>query len=57
MGCRLRPEEKSRASASAELAERLYSWRKRNDFLQSEAALKLQSRLAHCKNGKKVELP
>jgi DNA-binding transcriptional regulator YiaG len=33
---------RSRSSAPKSLGERLYEWRKKNDFSQSEAALKLQ---------------
>ncbi len=33
---------RSRASQPKSLGERLYAWRKKNDFSQSEAALKLQ---------------
>jgi DNA-binding transcriptional regulator YiaG len=45
MSCRLRPTiARSRSSSSIRksLGERLYEWRKKNDFSQSEAALKLQ---------------
>ncbi len=45
MSCRLRPPAKRkvrRSSAPVSLTERLYQWRKKNDFSQSEAALKLQ---------------
>jgi DNA-binding transcriptional regulator YiaG len=45
MSCRLRPPTRRtarRSSAPVPLSERLYQWRRRNDFSQSEAALKLQ---------------
>jgi DNA-binding transcriptional regulator YiaG len=42
MSCRVRPQSKRRASAASNWSERLYKWRKRNDFSQSEAALKLR---------------
>jgi DNA-binding transcriptional regulator YiaG len=53
MSCRLRPPARRKArpltrrkarhsSVPVSLSERLYQWRKRNDFSQSEAALKLQ---------------
>jgi DNA-binding transcriptional regulator YiaG len=45
MSCRPRPQiarKRSRSSAPKNLGERLYEWRKKNDFSQSEAAVKLQ---------------
>jgi DNA-binding transcriptional regulator YiaG len=45
MSCRPRPQiarSRSRAAQPKRLGKRLYEWRKRNDFSQSEAALKLQ---------------
>ena len=45
MSCRPRPQvaqSRGRASKSRSLGERLYAWRKKNDFSQSEAALRLQ---------------
>jgi DNA-binding transcriptional regulator YiaG len=45
MSCRVRPPARRKARRSSgpvPLSERLYQWRKRNDFSQSEAALKLQ---------------
>lgn len=42
MTCRLRRESKRNKSGCVELAEQLYAWRKRKDFSQSEAALKLR---------------
>ena len=45
MSCRLRPQlakRGGRAPIPKSLAERVYEWRKRKDFSQSEAALKLQ---------------
>jgi DNA-binding transcriptional regulator YiaG len=45
MSCRLRPSTRRKArrsSAPVPLSERLYQWRKRNNFSQSEAALKLR---------------
>jgi DNA-binding transcriptional regulator YiaG len=45
MSCRPRPQtarSRSRASQPRRLGERLYEWRKKNDFSQSEAALQLQ---------------
>jgi DNA-binding transcriptional regulator YiaG len=45
MSCRRRPTTRRKArrsSAPVPLSERLYQWRKRNDFSQSEAASKLQ---------------
>ena len=45
MSCRVRPATRRKArhsSVPVPLGERLYQWRKRNDFSQSEAALKLQ---------------
>lgn len=45
MSCRLRPQiarRRSRESKPRSLRERLYEWRKKHDFSQSEAALKLQ---------------
>ena len=41
MSCRARPK-KLRSSAKKEWQDQLYDWRRRNDFSQSEAALKLQ---------------
>jgi DNA-binding transcriptional regulator YiaG len=45
MSCRLRPQSaraKGRSAAPKSLAQRLYEWRKKNDFSQSEAAQRLQ---------------
>lgn len=42
MSCRARSRKKRGASVKMDLKERLYDWRRRNDFSQSEAALKLQ---------------
>ena len=45
MSCRRRPPTKRKAkrvSAPVPLSERLYQWRKKNDFSQGEAALNLQ---------------
>jgi DNA-binding transcriptional regulator YiaG len=45
MSCRLRPigRRKARRSLGAlTFPERLYEWRKKNDFSQSETALKLR---------------
>jgi DNA-binding transcriptional regulator YiaG len=42
MSCRVRPKTKLRSSAKTEWKDRLYLWRKRKNFSQSEAALKLQ---------------
>jgi DNA-binding transcriptional regulator YiaG len=45
MSCRVRPPTRRKARSSSvpvPLSERLYQWRKRNDFSQSEAALELQ---------------
>lgn len=45
MSCRVRPPTRRKArrsSVAVPLGERLYQWRKRNNFSQSEAALKLQ---------------
>jgi DNA-binding transcriptional regulator YiaG len=45
MSCRPRPQsarKRSRSSAPKNLRERLYEWRRKNDFSQSEAAVKLQ---------------
>jgi DNA-binding transcriptional regulator YiaG len=43
MACRPRPERtRLRRSAQDSLADRLYAWRKRNNYSQSEAAVKLQ---------------
>jgi DNA-binding transcriptional regulator YiaG len=45
MSCRPRPQiarKRSRSPAPKNLGERLYEWRKKNDFSQSEAAVKLQ---------------
>ncbi len=42
MSCRVRQQSKRRSSAARNWREQLYEWRKRNDFSQSEAALKLQ---------------
>jgi DNA-binding transcriptional regulator YiaG len=45
MSCRVRPPatRKARGSlAPVPFGERLYEWRKKNDFSQSEAALKLR---------------
>ena len=45
MSCRVRPRTRRKARHSSALvpfSERLYQWRKKNDFSQSEAALKLQ---------------
>jgi len=45
MSCRRRPPTRrkaKRASAPVPLSERLYQWRKKNDFSQGEAALNLQ---------------
>ena len=41
MSCRIR-KRASRAADADDLAERLYEWRRKNDFSQSEAALKLK---------------
>jgi len=41
MSCRIR-KRVSRASRADDLARRLYEWRRKNDFSQSEAALKLK---------------
>jgi len=38
----VRSQSKRRSTASKHWSEQLYQWRKRNDFSQSEAALKLQ---------------
>jgi DNA-binding transcriptional regulator YiaG len=47
MACRVRlthpqRQRQRRKSVRENLSERLYAWRKRNDYSQSEAALKLQ---------------
>jgi DNA-binding transcriptional regulator YiaG len=45
MSCRhrlQRARSRSRGSQAKRLGERLYEWRKKNDFSQSEAALQLQ---------------
>ena len=45
MSCRLRSPTRRKArrsSATVSFAERLYEWRKKNDFSQSEGALKLR---------------
>jgi len=45
MSCRPRPQvarSRRRASRPKSLRERLYAWRKKNDFSQSEAAQTLQ---------------
>ena len=45
MSCRVRPVVKGKArrsSAPVPFSERLYQWRKKNDFSQSEAAFKLR---------------
>jgi DNA-binding transcriptional regulator YiaG len=45
VSCRVRPPARRKARRSSgpvPLSERLYQWRKRNDFSQSEAGLKLQ---------------
>ena len=45
MSCRLRSpatRKARRSSAPATFGQRLYEWRKKNDFSQSEAALKLR---------------
>jgi DNA-binding transcriptional regulator YiaG len=45
MSCRPRLQiarSRSRTNAPKSLGERLYEWRKKNDFSQGEAALKLQ---------------
>jgi len=45
MSCRLRSPAKRKArrsSAPVPFGERLYEWRKKNDFSQSEAALRLR---------------
>ena len=45
MSCRVRPPNRRKArhsSVPVPFSDRLYQWRKRNDFSQSEAALKLQ---------------
>ena len=45
VSCRLRPPVKrksTRSSAPVPFGDRLYEWRKKNDFSQSEAALKLR---------------
>ena len=41
MSCRIR-KRASRAAGADDLAGRLYEWRRKNDFSQSEAALKLK---------------
>ncbi len=41
MSCRVRAQQRRRSSASNDFGRRLYEWRKKNDFSQSEAALKL----------------
>jgi DNA-binding transcriptional regulator YiaG len=45
MSCRFRPPVKRKARQSSvpvKFGERLYEWRKKNDFSQSEAAAKLR---------------
>ncbi len=42
MSCRIR-KRASRAARANDLAGRLYEWRRKNDFSQSEAALKLKT--------------
>ena len=45
MSCRVRPPAKrkaKRSSAPVTFGQRLYEWRKKNDFSQGEAALKLR---------------
>jgi DNA-binding transcriptional regulator YiaG len=42
MSCRVRSKGKRGSGASRELGERLYTWRRKNDLSQGEAALKLQ---------------
>ena len=45
MSCRLRSpasRKAKRSSGTVPFGERLYEWRKKNDFSQSEAALKLR---------------
>ncbi|MBA3963574.1 MAG: helix-turn-helix transcriptional regulator [Chthoniobacterales bacterium] len=41
MSCRVPQQSKRRSSAAKDWSEQLYEWRKRNDFSQGEAALKL----------------
>jgi len=41
MSCRIRKRAR-RAAGTGDLAGRLYEWRRKNDFSQSEAALKLK---------------
>jgi DNA-binding transcriptional regulator YiaG len=45
VSCRVRPPTRRKArhsSGPVPLSERLYQWRKKNDFSQGEAALKLK---------------
>lgn len=45
MSCRSRPQDvrsRNRRSGPGSLADRLFTWRKKHDFSQSEAAMKLQ---------------
>ena len=41
MSCRIR-KRVARAAGAGDLAGRLYEWRRKNDFSQNEAALKLK---------------
>ncbi len=42
MSCRVRQQGKRRSSAAKRWSDQLYDWRMRNDFSQTEAAMKLQ---------------